>query len=209
MDSSFRIKEKAERARLELLPPASEEEVRAFEATAGVELPADFRAFVAQVANGGTSSCRLLPLERWDASYWIDNANLATDLRRACLITPECGDQGSNWLETLGVTDGERKLDDGLWSPMFGTIAVAEIGCGLYFSMIVNGPYRGRVFTWGDAQFVPPEFVPFQNFGDWIEHWLDQVLAGKAVHFLNPKSALPAQRNPLAAAIGMLLGRRR
>jgi hypothetical protein len=67
---------------------------------------------------------------------------------------------------------------------MCGTIAVAEIGCGLFFSMVMNGQHRGRIFSWGDQASHPPLFVPETNFGAWLESHLDLILAGHPVHFL-------------------------
>ena len=68
---------------------------------------------------------------------------------------------------------------------MFGTIAIAEIGCGLFFSMVMNGPFRGRIFSWGDHALIPPYFYPYVSFGDWFESCIDAILSGKPVDFLD------------------------
>ncbi len=102
-----------------------------------------------------------------------------------CLITPATEHHGEKWLDELGTPDWEAQWDNGTWDPMFGTIAVAEIGCGLFYSIIMNGEYRGRVFSWGDHALNPPYFVEQNNFVSWIESCLDFSIAGRPVHFLD------------------------
>ncbi len=102
-----------------------------------------------------------------------------------CLVTPDAQDHGEQWLEKMNVDNWERRWDDNEWSPMFGTVAVAEIGCGLFFSIIMNGQHRGRIFSWGDHALVPPHFYEERNFGEWIETHLESMLAGRPVHFLD------------------------
>jgi hypothetical protein len=64
-------------------------------------------------------------------------------------------------------------------------MAIAEIGCGLFFHMIVNGPHFGRVFVWGDRAAAPPVFQPQETFARWIGYHLDAKIAGRPVHFLD------------------------
>jgi hypothetical protein len=59
---------------------------------------------------------------------------------------------------------------------MAGTIAVAEIGCGLFYSLVVNGPFTGRVFSYGDHIANPPRFVAQNTFIEWIAACVDSVL---------------------------------
>lgn len=180
------IAEKIRQAGLSVNPPIELHEVEAFEREAGVLIPKDYRDFLLTSCNGGIEPCRLVPLQRWDYSYWTvvepEKANYP------CLITPEAEKHGEDWLDELGVEDWSPKWDESSWDPMYGTIAIAEIGCGLYFSMIMNGEYRGRIFTWGDHAHNPPYFVDEPDFVTWINYWLDACIAGKPVHFLNGRT---------------------
>lgn len=184
MDMGSRFADKLHRARLRLRPPAAEAEVAAFEAAAGVGLPADYREFLLSIANGGDEPCRLLPLARWWSSHWNDHPQPAM-VGQPCVITPEAEALGEAWLDHVGVPDWSARWDRNEWDPLFGSIAVAEIGCGLHHSLIVTGPYRGRLFCWGDHAARPPHLWPEANFADWFEACLDDLLAGRAVHFLD------------------------
>lgn len=184
MASIDRIVTKTHLARLNLRAPATPECVEDLEAQAGVQFPDDYRCFLVTAANGGHNPCRLVSLSRWHDSYWIDEPRPAM-ISQNCLLTPGIDEHGKGWLDSLNVPDWESRWDRDEWSPMFGTVAIAEIGCGLFYSLIITGLHRGRIFVWGDHALNPPYFVPQRNFSDWIEFHLDQALAGKPVHFLN------------------------
>jgi hypothetical protein len=184
MDSLDTISAKVHRAGLSLRPPISQSTVEDFETAVGVQIPQDYRDFLLRVADGGLAPCRLLPLSQWSNSYWIvdPKPSMAAELP---VVTPEAYEQGVHWLDKTNVIDWEGRWDRNEWDPMFGTIAVAEIGCGLYFSMVMTGPLRGRIFSWGDAALNPPYFCPETSFSLWFESCLDMILAGRPVHFLD------------------------
>ena len=184
IEAYVQLREKAATAQIALRPPTSLDTVQAYENGAGVRLPDDYVFFVTMVGNGGADPCRLVRLEDWDAGYW-SQAVLRRDLIAPCLITPELEALGATWLEALGVEDAGKKWDRNEWDPLRGSMAIAEIGCGLYYHMIVNGPHSGRVFVWGDRASAPPVFQPQKNFAEWIGHYLDAKIAGRPVHFLD------------------------
>lgn len=163
--------EKAVKARTTLTPAESLQRVIAFEKAAGIRLPDDYLFFITMVGYKGSENCWLLRLEDWDAGYWSET-KLERDLCAPCLITPELQSLGAEWLDSLGVEDAARKWDQDEWDPMRGSMTIVEYGCGLFFRMIVNGPYYGRVFIWGEHAMRPPVFVPELTFSDWITHWL-------------------------------------
>lgn len=184
MNIANRFAEKIRRARLRIRQPIEESEVAQFESESGVLIPADYRDFLINVANGGTEPCRLVPLAKWCSCYWIDDPK-PNMVAEPCVVTPDAYDQGEDWLAKTNVPDWESRWDRNDWDPMFGTIAIAEIGCGLFFSMIMTGPCRGRIFSWGDHALHPPYVYPEPSFADWLEKRLDATLAGEPVHFLD------------------------
>lgn len=179
-----RLAAKTRRARLRVRPPINPVDLERFESEFGVALPGDYRDFLLRVANGGRSPCRLVPLKDWFACYWIDEPKPSM-VAQPCVITLEAEKHGRDWLDKTGVADWSNRWDCGEWDPMFGTIAVAEIGCGLFFSMIMTGPLRGRLFAWGDHAENPPEVLPETSFGEWFERCLDAMITGEPVHFLD------------------------
>jgi len=177
------VLDKIRRANLRIRPPIKLDELERFEAQAGIMLPKDYRDFLLTCCNGGIEPCRLVSLQRWDACYWskVD----PTSLNLPCLVTPDAELHHDQWLDQLGVPDWETKWDSDTWDPMVGTIAVAEIGCGLFYSLIMNGEFRGRVFVWGSSALNPPHFVDYENFTTWIESCLDASIAGCRAYFLD------------------------
>ena len=179
-----RLAKKVRSARLPLRAPASRDDIEKFEAEAGLPIPEDYRDFLLRIGNGGTPPCRLVRLSWWDASYWLDDTR-PTMAALPCVVTPSAEDHGTAWLDRTNVSDWKERWDREEWSPMFGTIAIAEIGCGLFYSMIMTGALRGRIFSWGDAALVPPIFCKEDCFGEWFEACLDRLLTGYPVHFLD------------------------
>jgi len=175
---------KARRARISIKPPVTVEDIVALEDAAGVKLPDEYRDFLTHVSNGGTTPCRLVPLDHWDHSYWIDCPQPSM-IALPSIVTPEAESHGETWLDRAAPADWSDRWDNNEWDPMFGSIAVAEIGCGLFFSLVVTGEHRGRVFSWGDHALNPPIFCEEKSFSSWIEGCFDQIIAGYPVHFLD------------------------
>lgn len=158
-------------------------EVEAFEARAGISLPRDYVEFLTLAGNGTTPPHQILPLEAWNGHYWIAEPRLESALRTPCIVTPAAADAGAGWIDAQGVVNWSRRLDADEWDPMFGTIALAEIGCGLYYSLIVNGPHAGRVFVYGDSVENPPVFAYAASFGEWFETQVASLAGGLRVDF--------------------------
>jgi len=184
MNFAERIAAKIESAGVLVKAPITLSALEQFESEAGIAIPADYRDFLLHVANGGIAPCRLVPLAGWCNCYWNLHPKPAM-AAEPCIVTPDAWDQGKDWLGKAGVPDWNDRWDRGEWDPMFGTIAIAEIGCGLFFSMVMTGEFRGRIFSWGDHALNPPFVYPEANFGEWIESCLDATLAGRPVHFLD------------------------
>jgi hypothetical protein len=151
----------------------------------GVSLPEDYVRFITEVANGGYPPCRLVPLEEWSRAFWIEEEESRRWLQSECRISPETQESGEHWLDKTFGSDWEKKFDENEIDPLFGTICVAEIGCGLFFSLIVNGPNGGKVFSYGDHLLNPPRFVDQPDFGTWIRSCLEIASLKEPIHFLN------------------------
>lgn len=175
----------AQAHQFELNPPLSEAEVAEFEARYGVRLPEDYRAFLTRVANGGAGpGYGLIPLTDL---FTVDSDNPdeppAEELVRRPFPFTEFynprKDPAWNRLEKA-VERGEvtrEEADRRRWQLDAGSLALADIGDGYLYFLVVTGPTRGQV--WVDLQINGEGLDPTRmEFLDWYERWLDRTLAG-------------------------------
>ncbi|MDG4859565.1 SMI1/KNR4 family protein [Streptomyces sp. T-3] len=153
----------ADTHRYELTAALPEAEIGAFEEHHGVDLPAEYRSFVAQVGNGPAGPGHgLMPLT---------------------VPRPEAGDEQAVddlWAEDRlpGRIAAPFPLAEPLPGPLKasadeltrGTLLLAEEGCGMFIRLILNGPRAGEVWRidpdWGG-------FVPARGgFRAWYTEWL-------------------------------------
>jgi hypothetical protein len=154
--------------RFEMNPPLDRRALRAFEQEHGVEIPADYRAFLLEVGNGGAGPYYgLFPLERWDdASFDLGNDRPADYLSKPSPLEPEMAFD-EDWVKKLTRPYEER---------YGGAIAIGTQGCSYETLLIVSGEYRGSV-CYVDLDDQPPRFRD-SDFISWYERWLDVTLSG-------------------------------
>ncbi|KMS82819.1 hypothetical protein ACZ91_56680 [Streptomyces regensis] len=153
----------AETHRYKLTPRLPEAEIRAFEESHGIDLPVEYRSFVAEVGNGPAGPGHgLMPLtvarpeaaEEWavDAEWWEDR--LPGRLAEPFPLTAPLP----------GRIDAAA---DGLTR---GTLVLADQGCGIFTRLVLNGPRAGQVWQidpdWGGFVPVSP------GFRAWYTGWL-------------------------------------
>lgn len=141
-------------------PPISEEEVAAFEARHGVVLPADYRWFLTQVADGGAGPYYgLYSLrEAYEEAQWNTLGPLASPFPLT---------------EAWAPATEEEARPPGLYD---GVLYLAHHGCGMWSMLVVSGAARGTV--WDDFDTTDGGWAPTgQTFAEWFEAWLDEALA--------------------------------
>jgi hypothetical protein len=175
--------------RFELHPAVPADEVAAFEERLGVGLPADYRAFLIEVGNGGAGPHHgIFPMGTWDAG-----GHGVVDFRKS---KESLGDPSKpfpyeeawNWsearLEELQEDDsGDLELEY-LSVVVDGAIPICHEGCALRDWLVLTGKEAGHV--WHDATADFGGWWPWQDatgahltFTRWYEDWLDAALAGK------------------------------
>lgn len=166
---------------LRLRPPLAPEAVAKVEARLGVDLPAEYRAFITRVGDGGAGPAYgLFPLEtalaRSDAGRVPDllrtpfphRAHYDPDRDPAVLRYYDRADAGA-------VAEDEADLYD--LRLRAGTLALCDEGCGYLHFLVVAGPARGTL--WIDARCGDGGYGPLGvTFLEWYERWLDDTLAG-------------------------------
>ncbi|MDQ0835782.1 hypothetical protein QF032_007626 [Streptomyces achromogenes] len=148
----------------ELAPRLPEAEIRAFEESHGIDLPMEYRSFVAEVGNGPAGPCHgLMPLalprpeagEEWAVDGEWEEDGLPGRLAEPFpLTTPLPGRIGA-------PADVLTR----------GTLMLAERACGIFIRLVLNGPRAGQVWQidpdWGGFVPVSPGFRSW--YTDWLE----------------------------------------
>lgn len=167
-------------------PPIAEAELAALEAEHGIRLPADYRAYLAQVGDGGAGPWQgLLPVrEAIRQSLENSPGGLTDPFPHGTYRDPE-GRQ--RWFQ---FRDPQKRgyravpLDEGL-SPAFvaGSLVIAHGkprgGVAQCYRLVLAGPERGRVW-WDDRTRIgamgPCESaswnLPQAGFREWMLRWL-------------------------------------
>jgi hypothetical protein len=160
----------------QLSPPLDEAEVATFERTHDVELPADYRAFLTTLGNGGAGPFYgLAPLSgeapRFAAQF---DGMPAPSLARSFPLR-EAWRQGEDRPEPP-IAAGSSIYD--------GVVHLSDQGCGYFDVLVVAGPQRGQV--WADFTQALGGLEPwYDSFLDAYEAWLDRSYLEWACSMLN------------------------
>lgn len=166
--------------------PVTAEEVSKLEEKYGIELPDCYKSFVLQVGNGGIgygdSSAGpfygIYPLGKNVDELIGDNTE--TYLRNECVISPEMSDQ--YWqslnenIDRDDISDEDYEKEQG--KIFGGMLPIGSQGCSYLHGVIINGAYKGRVVNISIDR-EKPVFTFENNFLDWYERWLDEVVSGE------------------------------
>ncbi|GGN27531.1 hypothetical protein FHR83_005226 [Actinoplanes campanulatus] len=171
----------------ELEPSLTAAELADLETQIGVELPADYRAFLLQAGRGGAGpACGLSPLRREDGRWtWAESPTSISTLTRAFAHIrgfipdghlrerPAISGVEDLWCEAPeDVPEGAAHSD--------GLLYLCTLGCALWVTLVVSGPSRGQI--WSDFSADEEGFQPEQNpdgsrmtFTDWYRRWLTEA----------------------------------
>ena len=148
--------------RYKLGPKWGEAQLREFEARHQIALPADYRAFLREIGDGGAGPYYgLLSLQ--DA---LDECDLAREFPFV---------EATNFSEAQADEFYEREL------PFPGMLRFCHHGCGIYSELIVKGPAYGTV--WGGEYYddIHPTGQSFSLwYGDWAQRRL-QILTNESL----------------------------
>lgn len=158
-----------------------------FEQEYGINLPECYKVFVTQVGNGGIGYgdsaagpfYGIFPFgTRLDELVY---ENIAQSFQQDCKIYPYMTD--SYWEdltrkinETDDILDEEYDTERG--KIFAGILPIGSQGCTYIHGIILNGEHKGKVVNL-DMDCQKPKFTFENNFLDWYERWLDEIIAGK------------------------------
>ncbi|MCW3466250.1 SMI1/KNR4 family protein [Chitinophaga nivalis] len=195
-----RIKEKLSAARLKdtqlkvfgadhhtyyLDNPIDPTQLTSFEAAYQVVLPHAYKAFLCQVGNGGKSYMDAAAGPFYGIYPFGKHLDdLTTDpktyLSRPAKIYPYMSD--SRWTALNREIDSEPPLSDELYEAAVGNLfagilPIGSQGCTYIHGLVLNGAHQGKVVNM-DTDRQKPVFTFEDNFLDWYERWLDEIISG-------------------------------
>ncbi|RAJ83677.1 SMI1/KNR4 family protein SUKH-1 [Chitinophaga dinghuensis] len=163
--------------------PIAESVVRQFEDEHHITLPACYKAFLCQIGNGGTSHLQsaagpfygIYPL-----GESLDELCEPMYLSHPVKIFPYLTDE--YWTELTKLIDDDNISDedfDVAMGNMFaGIMPIGTQGCSYIHGLVLNGPHAGKV-VYLDQDRQKPKFTFEDNFLDWYERWLNEVISGE------------------------------
>ena len=174
----------ASKHRYQLNPPASEDEVAAFESKYGVRLPEGYRVFITTLGNGGAGP--------WYGLEPLGNGTYDDlDFRSGAIDPGRPFPHEAAWnldFENLGGSNDDVSDDDAYESLMEeyfdprwvqGLIRIANYGCGVTLNLVVNGSEYGNVWVddrGSDGGIYPDPYfdrTERTDFLTWYETWLE------------------------------------
>lgn len=177
--------------------PAEMEAVDRWEAHHGVKLPADYRAFVTQVCNGGPGpDYGLAPLEHSEmpregfvvvtSTITYNDGSGSKEISAGTGPRPKSS-RGPEPRFPFALESDWRPVDEAGQSmpspvpdgvhPYDGTLHLVDKGCGYFDFLVVSGPRAGEVwtdYTAGDGAV----YTDGLSFLQWYGRWVDRALIG-------------------------------
>ena len=159
-------------------PPLNRSEIEAFESKYNISLPESFKIFLLNIGNGGISFANsaagpfygIYPLgHKVNISYNV-NDDPKESLTRPVLIHPQITNQ-----EWEALIEQNNSNQGKIYS---GILPIGTQGCTYIHGLILNGTHRGKVVNL-DIDLQMPIFTFEDNFLDWYERWLDEILTGE------------------------------
>ncbi|MDR6323474.1 SMI1/KNR4 family protein [Actinoplanes couchii] len=177
-----------------LEPALTGPELADLEAQFGVELPADYRAFLRQAGRGGAGPAYgLFPvLRKGDSWRWSGDGADLTETARLAEPFPhtEAFNPAEGFPEPPDEEEGED-AEDAYWEEHTrmlaevstpGLLYLCHLGCAYREALVVSGPHRGVM--WADDMADDGGYRPVpdtdgqpQTFTRWYRTWLDQAEA--------------------------------
>lgn len=160
-------------------------DVCVFEELEGVKLPECYRAFITEIGNGGSSYYNsaagpfygIFPLGE-GIEMLSDSYSMFID--KEPIVYPDI--TGKEWEEIATVIYNDDTSDEEYDVEMgrihSGLMPIGSQGCSCLHAIVMVGKYKGRVVN-VDNEGGMPRFCYEDNFLDWYERWLDEIIAGE------------------------------
>lgn len=169
----------SEKFEYELNDVISMKELEEAEKELGLKLPEAFRVFVTELGNGGAG-----PYYGVYSIQSIVETDKGNCSKNPCCIYPDMSKEC--WNEIVKHVDyadedyveiPDEEFDVFLSKLYGGLLKFGTQGCEYDMYLVVEGEYTGRIIYTNDpCKNYPFYFVYGDNFLDWYERWLDEIL---------------------------------
>lgn len=165
--------------------PVTESQIQAFEQKHEIRLPHCYAAFL---RNFGSDDC--LPSNSIVGPFYgiyplgigIDEFlhGSSSHLKNTPAICVNMSDK--SWSKLAHAINSENNVSDAEYVSArqriySGILPIGSQGCQSFHGLLLSGPDKGRVVNI-DIEGYKPRFAYEDNFLDWYERWLDEILSG-------------------------------
>ncbi len=169
--------------RYKLGEPAKPSEVERFERAHDITLPDDFKAFLTMFTNGGSSGSQDSAPGPYYGIYSLIGLEpeYAGCLAKPAVVKPKMTDEEWGYIGGRLRSGGDlsdEEYDEILRNMNAGLLSIGTQGCTYYTALVLNGEYRGRLVNM-NQEGGKPHFCFENNFLDWYERWLDEIISGQ------------------------------
>lgn len=169
--------------------PATINEIKAFESKYAVQLPEYYRAFILHIGNGGPGYQNsgagpfygIYPLG--EHLEELVSGNPKAFLTTNCCLHPEMNDV--EWENLTPFLNDDNITDENYYQEIekiySGILPLGSQGCSYLHALVLNGQHKGKVINLEMAAEQKPRFAFENNFLDWYERWLDEIISGHLI----------------------------
>lgn len=167
----------------QLNSPIDMKTVEDFERKHKISLPIEYKLFVTEIGNGGSSFSDsgagpyygIFPFGADYSLFEVEDDILQNPTMIYPKMTDEIWNTQIDHLYEEGISDNEFEHRE---AKLFGGLfAIGTQGCTYFHCLVLNGDHKGRIVNI-DVGYQKPKFSFETNFLDWYERWLDDVIEG-------------------------------
>lgn len=160
----------------------SKKDIEKFENKYEIKLPKSYTDFILNIGDNKSTKSNSIAgpfygLYTFNSCEEYINKNA---LKNPCILKPKMSDDEWDKIiekamsNDISDEDYENQLD----KIFGGMLPIGTQGCTYYHYLILNGDYAGKIVNI-DEDFQKPKFTFEENFLDWYERWLDEIISGQ------------------------------
>ncbi|MFT5777805.1 MAG: hypothetical protein ACI837_000753 [Crocinitomicaceae bacterium] len=169
--------------------PVDVKDVEAFESKFSIQLPECYRSFILNVGNGGIGFAGSGAGPFYGIYALGKNVDELIDVNPEFYLKEECNlnpnsidEQWAHFEKTIWGGDiSDEAYDDALGKMFGGILPIGSQGGTTIHGLVLNGSSKGKVLNINIDQ-EKPKFTFEDNFLDWYERWLVEVISGDLMH---------------------------